>query len=155
MKRQAASTIHPKTLYYKTDGTGRDLYIACDSGGHFKPDTKLGSRPQSAVGLVRRPVTPISIGTKSVHYAPDGSGRDSYIKVSDGGLHCLTYRGPEVFASNLRSYQRLPSARSSTDLLRWSQTWQSRVARKHAQTQRLCTTLCVSRLTRRLNLATN
>ena len=148
MHRQVTTTIQPKTLYYKTDGTGRDLYIACDSGGHFQSNPKLGSRPKSA-GFQLRPVTPTTIGTKSVHYVPDGTGRDSYIKVSDGGLHCLTYRGPDVFASNLRSYKQLPSARSTGDLLRWSQTWQSRVARKQKQAQGLRASLCVTRLTQR------
>ena len=65
MQRQVSTSIHPKTLYYKTDGTGRDLYIACDSGGHFKSNPKLGSRPKSA-GFQLRPATLIVPSTASL-----------------------------------------------------------------------------------------
>lgn len=148
MNRQATVSMTPKTLYYKTDGTGRDLYIACDSGGHFKANEKLGSRPTSASMKVR-PITPLSIGVKSLHYHSDGTGRDAYIQVSDGGLHSPTYRGAYSFINSLRSYERLPSARSRTDLLGWSQGWQSARCKEQLRTSREITSQCVSRLTQR------
>lgn len=145
MNKQAFSTLQPKTSYYKTDGTGRDLYIAYDSGGHFHPDKKLGSRPNTA-GYRIRPLTPCTIGSKSVHYHSDGSGRDYYIKVSDGGLHSFPYRGQTVFTNSLRSYEKMSTNRSATDLLSWSQGWMPARSRSLKRFSRIKAQGCVSRL---------
>ena len=138
----------PKTLYYKTNGTGRDLYIACDSGGNFKFDEKLGSRPNTA-GYRIRPQTPSSIAGKSIHYQADGTGRDSYIKVSDGGLHSFPYRGQTKFSQSLRSYEKLALSRSANDLLAWSASWKPLKSRSATRISSIKSKRCVERLTQR------
>jgi len=38
----------------------------------------------------------------TLHYKPDGTGRDTYVISGDGGLHNLEYKGPHNFGKNLR-----------------------------------------------------
>ncbi len=38
----------------------------------------------------------------TVHYKPDGTGRDTYVISGDGGMHAAEYRGPHDFGKNLR-----------------------------------------------------
>lgn len=145
MQRQAMTTLQPKTKYYQADGTGRDLYIACNSGGYFKSNPHLGGRPASA--SVPRPVSASNSTLKSVHYQVDGTGRDFYIKVTDGGLHSLPYHGASTFTRSLRLYEK-KGVRKASDYLALSQTWmpmRSRSLRKllHAQSHS-----CVTRLSR-------
>ena len=67
---------------YKTNGTGRDLYIHLDNGGYtamhkpiqyFKPGTM---RTIQASAKKPNPV----MEAKNVFYRSNGTGRDSYIE---------------------------------------------------------------------------
>ena len=49
--------------------------------------------------------------SKPIKYPQDGSGRDYYIKCTDGGLSALTRKDFEfkhTFKKNLRTYERIP-----------------------------------------------
>jgi hypothetical protein len=56
----------------------------------------------------------------TVHYKPDGTGRDTYVISGDGGLHGPEYRGPHDFGKNLRyyiqSFNMLENTRGLSDL---------------------------------------
>jgi hypothetical protein len=144
MQRQAMTGVQPKTKYYQVDGTGRDLYIACDSGGHFKSNPHLGSRPSTA-SLRPRPASASRASLKSIHYQADGTGRDAYIQVTDGGLHGWPYRGMTVFSNSLRSYEKR-EVRTAGDYLAWSQGWMPARARNVRHLLRVKSQACVSRL---------
>ena len=79
--KSAYHRILPKTLYYTSDGTGRDSYIGINSGGLCTNNegTSAGGRKEIFFGEMKKtyqnPFTP-----KIVHYHSDGSGRDKYIK---------------------------------------------------------------------------
>ena len=143
MQRQAVTGVQPKTKYYQVDGTGRDLYIACDSGGHFKSNPRLGVRPASS--LRPRPTSASSISLKSIHYQTDGTGRDFYIKVTDGGLHAWPYRGMTAFSSSLRTYEKR-GERSAGDYLAYSQNWVPARTRNVRRLLRVKSLACVTRL---------
>ena len=91
---------------YKTNGTGRDLYIACNNGGF---SVMNGPRVQPKPGaflpkLAHRRGRTTTIDSKSVNYRTDGTGRDSYINLGNGGFFNsgkkMEYR--EKFKSSLR-----------------------------------------------------
>jgi hypothetical protein len=42
-----ARGLSPKTVYYQTNGTGRDTYISCNNGGGVKPSQFKTQRVQS------------------------------------------------------------------------------------------------------------
>jgi len=144
MQRQATTGVQPKTKYYQVDGSGRDLYIACDSGGHFKSNPHLGTRPATA-SLRPRPASASRASLKSVHYHADGTGRDFYIKVTDGGLHSWPYRGMTEFSGSLRSYEKR-GVRTAGDYLAWSQTWVPARTRNIRHVLRVQSHACVTRL---------
>ena len=71
-------------IHHVSDGTGRDTYINNFSGGlmkpyepvqYFKPGSFYPQKPVRA----RAPPNPVMVA-KSVHYLPDGSGRDRYVE---------------------------------------------------------------------------
>ncbi|CAI2380273.1 unnamed protein product [Moneuplotes crassus] len=79
---------HGKTLYYKTDGTGRDTYIKSDNGGMTSVISpvkwpEVGTFTTKNQYASPSPTKPIPI----VYYRSDGSGRDNYITSSSGGFH--------------------------------------------------------------------
>ena len=143
MERKAYHDVMPKTPYYRTDGTGRDIYIAYDNGGTFQPMMKMSpykkpcSRPNSAVSRSQ---------AKSLHYISDGSGRDSYIRISDGGLHnsakpCYFMKS---FQQGLRTYQPL---KVSNDIFTWTQSnWQTSKERLFSRNSHRKVKDCVNRL---------
>jgi len=143
MERRAYHDVMPKTPYYRTDGSGRDLYIAYDNGGTFQPmmsapsNKKPCSRPNSAVSKSQ---------ARSLHYVSDGSGRDSYIRISDGGLHCSS--NPQyflkTFQKSLRTYQPL---RTTVDSFTWTQSsWKTSQERFVSRNSQRKVKNCISRL---------
>ena len=74
---------------YRSDGQGRDSYIYNNNGGfainyHMAPphDSGLMQSPTKKQG--RPKISPPQ--NKPVHYIGDGSGRDGYISINNGGL---------------------------------------------------------------------
>lgn len=85
-----------KATLYNTNGTGRDTYIYCNSGGFTATN---GSQVQPPIGMynglnldllcvgtfcspikksdskIKKPV----INSKAIHYNSNGTGRDTYI----------------------------------------------------------------------------
>jgi hypothetical protein len=47
---------------------------------------------------------------KAIHYQSDGTGRDSYVTISSGGMHSTTVYGQfkGAFANSLRNYESSP-----------------------------------------------
>lgn len=71
-------------VQYKTNGTGRDLYIYSNNGGfsdvHYSPTHY--DRPGAMLPNIKKRVSPEkmpNIHSKNVFYRQDGTGRDSYI----------------------------------------------------------------------------
>jgi len=107
-------------IIYKPDGSGRDTYVNFDDGGfnrmyqprgQFHPGTLLlpNLEHQRFFERQKKP----HIHSKPVQYKPDGSGRDSYVKSTNGGMTVLTQRSREyrqVFRQSLRAYEPIPSA---------------------------------------------
>lgn len=78
-----------KTRVYNTDGTGRDTYIGFDNGGNTKkyepvPCPRQGIMSQTCTSFFGYPKQQ-SAAVKNVHYHSNGTGRDSYIHVDQGG----------------------------------------------------------------------
>ena len=84
-----------RSVYYRSDGTGRDSYIRDHNGGllshdrihqlkHQKriPEKKL-SMGKTTYKTINSVYTPTS--NRFAHYISDGSGRDSYVKTCEGG----------------------------------------------------------------------
>jgi hypothetical protein len=99
-----------KTRIYNTDGTGRDTYIGFDNGGNtakYAPAQawRKGEMSQTAGGGFGFPKQQ-STATKNVHYHSDGTGRDSYIHVDQGG-YMSNFAAKAVndrYVANLRTY---------------------------------------------------
>jgi hypothetical protein len=105
-----------KTLYYHSDGTGRDRYIGTNSGGFFAKNEVLPELPVTRLYARRTPVQlPIQGSLKKVRYVSNGTGRDMYIATSSGGFE---YSGrpanKSTFASMLRVYDNVPTSMTQT-----------------------------------------
>ncbi|OMJ86977.1 hypothetical protein SteCoe_11373 [Stentor coeruleus] len=143
MERKAFHEVMPKTSYYRTNGTGRDTYIAYDNGGTFQPMMSLkscertSSRPKSSVS---------KSSTRSLHYISDGTGRDTYIRVSDGGLHSST--SPKYFLNTFKdSLREYSPVKNSNDFFVRTQTnWKTNKERIFTRTMHRKVQRCVNRL---------
>ena len=97
-----------KTLFYHSNGSGRDSYIGFNQGGLAAPQARniqpeKGSMNSREIHMkVNSPV----IHSKPVYYSTNGTGRDSYIARSSGGLHSEYSPGStrSSFYTNLRRY---------------------------------------------------
>mmetsp|Transcript_31889 Transcript_31889/g.54925 ORF Transcript_31889/g.54925 Transcript_31889/m.54925 type:complete len:153 (-) Transcript_31889:2405-2863(-) len=99
-----------KTLFYHSDGTGRDNYIGFNSGGFFAKTGVMPELPVSRLYAKRRPSSmPIQGSLKKVRYVTNGTGRDMYIASSSGGFECWNRpQNKTTFASMLRVYDTAP-----------------------------------------------
>ena len=96
MQTARAVPVEGKVAYYRSDGTGRDNYIRNHNGGLLSHD-----RIHQLKQLKPLPERKLSFGKtvygrnshsqreggsgKFPHYISDGSGRDFYVKKTDGG----------------------------------------------------------------------
>ena len=77
-----------KPLAYPNNGTGRDTYIGINNGGLYK---KYEPYPSAEVGTFRfkrymnNPLA--HIDSKHVGYFTNGTGRDTYISLANGGFY--------------------------------------------------------------------
>ena len=82
-----------KNQFYATsDGTGRDTYIAFDNGGNtlmYSPGCHSYTKGSMLPSPRGNPAHNIYVPPRTIHYENDGTGRDTYIKYMDGGLHAL------------------------------------------------------------------
>ena len=106
-----------KTLFYHTNGTGRDSYIVNGSGGLCSTQ-QTNIQPKVGSMNIKKPYRsslPV-IHSRTLNYHSNGTGRDAYIGVSSGGLMSDTNAGQfkNSFYNTLRSYD---STRNSQD---WS-----------------------------------
>ena len=106
-------------IIYQPNGTGRDTYIYNDDGGFTKMKEP---RPQFHPGTLLLPnvehkqryekYKKPAIHSKPIQYQSDGTGRDSYVKTTNGGLSLPNQRMREyrqAFRSSLRAYAPIPS----------------------------------------------
>jgi hypothetical protein len=107
---------YSKTLYYHSDGTGRDRYIGTNSGGFFAKHEVLPELPVTRLFARRSPVKlPIQGSLKQVRYVSNGTGRDMYIATSSGGFeYCGRPKNKTTFASMLRVYDNSPTTMTQT-----------------------------------------
>merc|ERR1711957_1127096 len=87
----------PFAVHYNRAGDGRDSFIQVDSGGYQKAYEPVKAAPLGSLFSQKRrpngPPNPI-LKPRTNHYLSDGSGRDSYVGISSGGLH-TAYRDHE------------------------------------------------------------
>ncbi|CAG9325420.1 unnamed protein product [Blepharisma stoltei] len=148
MQRTAYHDVMPKTLYYRTNGTGRDTYIAYDNGGVFQSTSKY---PNSQTGKYWiRPKSSYSRpSAKSLRYSSDGSGRDSYVKYGDGGLHAASTPRDSLstFRESLRSNDCITMRKTISDPFSWAQlTWSDNRTRSISREKKRRVQDCVERL---------
>ena len=113
----AHPAISPKSQFYKSDGTGRDIYIAHNNGGLSAsnlpvPELLVSSfRPKR---FVSTPATSVSL--KTVRYSSNGTGRDSYIARGSGGFEATSgiYSPKATFYLSLRSPAQRPATADSS-----------------------------------------
>ena len=112
-------TFYPKHTTYWGDGTGRDQQTIMNNGGLTPIDkTGLGhqgvhlqryNRPQ---GKEVRSRSPAHKDAPTFYYQSDGSGRDSYVLMDNGGYrpeYAKYNKSPQkIFADSLRSDQKSP-----------------------------------------------
>jgi len=90
--------IHPKVSYYHSDGQGRDTYILYNNGGLVVEKRTLSPFPKakfesSPTKHLKVKPSNSNCWPKVSYYQPDGSGRDTYIKQSEGGFHLNSLKG--------------------------------------------------------------
>eukprot|EP00825_Cyclidium_porcatum_P039706 TRINITY_DN487_c0_g3_i1.p1 TRINITY_DN487_c0_g3~~TRINITY_DN487_c0_g3_i1.p1 ORF type:complete len:180 (-),score=24.10 TRINITY_DN487_c0_g3_i1:203-742(-) len=162
--------IQAKPFYYRSDGSGRDTYIHHFNGGLYTQDllhklqvkqiAKENNMKFSAKNDNFR-TTQQTLLPRISHYQSDGSGRDLYIKVNEGGL-IFNGGAPQShvdlqFSSSLRQYQRIPSKTQKIDFFQTTQTWrpqkireqdfqlklnQSQLIKRLSQPKQMSITLC-------------
>ena len=98
-----------KTIFYNSNGSGRDSYILTNHGGMVAPrlpNIQPENGSMNCKEIHMRTISP-TIHSKPVHYASDGTGRDSYIVRSSGGFFQGYQPGSskQSFYTNLRSYE--------------------------------------------------
>ena len=118
--------MNSKTQYYATDGTGRDTYIYNTNGG-FSPQksaTTIDPVSKYFFALLKYNLTVLAsfvvtksrpkdsmaaIHSKPVCYTNNGSGRDTYISTSSGGLQNIYQPASHkrTFYNNLREYTKI------------------------------------------------
>ena len=109
-------------IIYHTNGSGRDSYIFNDAGGfnhmkeprnQFHPGTLLlpDLQHKKFFEKVKQPY----LHSKPIQYNDDGTGRDGYVKQTNGGLsnfdmpnRMREYR--QAFVNGLRQHEEIPSA---------------------------------------------
>ena len=96
-----------KTLFYNSNGTGRDSYIWMNNGGHAFGREENKQPPPGTMRLTETHNFYKSpyMHSKPVQYISNGGGRDSYICSSAGGLNNPYAPGTMVdpFYCSLRS----------------------------------------------------
>ena len=133
----------PKTNYYRSDGSGRDTYIAYDNGGVFRPMNKLISQGKI---MIRSTSSASKCSMRSLHYVPDGTGRDSYVKIGDGGLHASSspHHFLTGFKASLRTYQ---PCKVINDPYIWTQSnWKDNKTRSISRVNNKKMQNCIDRL---------
>ena len=125
MHRVAYSPVNAKSMFYQSNGTGRDSYIIHDNGGAYAPHFKMQrENRQTTVTVGNKPQRPFSAGgdPKSLRYHSNGTGRDSYVTIGDGGLHVVNLPGEHnrSFVNELRTYGKRPGT-ANNDFYSWSQ----------------------------------
>ncbi|KAL4466908.1 hypothetical protein ABPG74_010505 [Tetrahymena malaccensis] len=100
--------IEGKCIHYVSNGSGRDSYIWKVNGGLFKE--KLEDPKGFEIGTFngkRHYKQPNNyLPAKHIHYRTDGTGRDSYINVDEGGLSQYSWNRHN-FIRNLRGYNKI------------------------------------------------
>ena len=103
--------------HYISDGSGRDTYVNWGSGGFFKQySPREQFHPGSFVTVNKNKSLHLNSPVLSplpVHYHNNGSGRDSYISHTDGGLThnrntLVDFR--QAFKDSLRRQDRLQTS---------------------------------------------
>lgn len=111
-----------KVPYYRSDGTGRDTYIREHNGGllskdrlHFLQLSKVPKERKFSFGAMKYNRHPTSYqygaSNKFPHYVSDGSGRDYYVKQTEGGnSQPFRWRNETdyKFKSSLRGHDPFP-----------------------------------------------
>ena len=104
-------------IIYQPNGTGRDTYIYNDDGGfnkmkeprsQFHPAGFLPGLDHSK--YFQKEKHPY-IHSKPIQYPQDGSGRDTYVKFTNGGLSNTNVKHREFmqrFKADIRTYQKIP-----------------------------------------------
>ncbi|CAI2381880.1 unnamed protein product [Moneuplotes crassus] len=98
-----------KSIFYNPNGTGRDTYIHSNHGG-FAVTKERNAQPDcGAMNSKEVHLTTSSpyIHSKPVHYSTNGTGRDTYISCSSGGLYSSDKAGSgrDTFFNSLRKYE--------------------------------------------------
>lgn len=104
-------------IIYQPNGTGRDTYIYNDDGGfnkmkeprpQFHPGGFLpGADHQRQYQKEKYPY----IHSKPIMYPQDGSGRDTYVIIGNGGLTTSATKRKEyriAFKDSLRQWNKIP-----------------------------------------------
>ena len=78
------------SIYPQNDGSGRDTYVSFSNGGNTH-EFSANARHVS-YGTMKRSSSNFSpptglIPPKTLHYDQNGTGRDTYILTTSGGLH--------------------------------------------------------------------
>ena len=100
-------------IHYHTNGGGRDTYIFNNNGGFALPKTTIkypnpGAMDPRLTAAMRQKDKFPHLHSKPINYNQDGTGRDTYIMIGNGGLQ-RGWAGKEyrnAFKDSLRSYTK-------------------------------------------------
>mmetsp|Transcript_15533 Transcript_15533/g.1396 ORF Transcript_15533/g.1396 Transcript_15533/m.1396 type:complete len:117 (+) Transcript_15533:109-459(+) len=102
-----SNTVGPKSIHYHSNGSGRDQYITTTCGGLFRNKPEKCSGFEIGTFGKKEAYKPINnyLPAKHLHYHSDGTGRDKYIIVDEGGLAGRSYKRYN-YINNLRTYPK-------------------------------------------------
>ena len=104
-----------KPASYNPGGSGRDTYIIRNNGGLYHEFTPASAMTPANFRScqMRQSFNLCGLDIKRPNYQPDGSGRDTYIGKSNGGLYPekIAAEFDHTFVHSLRRY-KLPSTPS-------------------------------------------
>lgn len=99
------------SIYSTNDGTGRDTYVSFDHGGNtamYRPNAKHITHGQMRKSQGNFSPTGL-IPPKTIHYDQNGTGRDTYIMCTSGGLlNQMSKQGAgpaDPYVNSLRYYR--------------------------------------------------
>jgi len=128
---------------YNTDGNGRDMYIAINSGGFItnnnsaSPDYIRRTGTNLSTRIIYKSVSPYA-KSPNFHYHSDGRGRDSYIYCNGGGL---------IYDSKpLNSYKLTDFLRGSEEVNKNERVWLSKNENKYQRYLRSMERSVINRL---------
>ena len=95
-------TVKTNIVLYKSDGEGRDAYIIHNNGGFWKEETSPINTREISYKKYNNIFRSLNRIPPICSYHNDGTGRDKYVSVNNGGLSKNYFNMSNYFKNILR-----------------------------------------------------